>query len=113
MSGAWRRVLLGPKLDSGVWASLLSASGARSPQHILQYPVVVQRPLKRGPLPGPALGCRPGVGGVGGAGGGHIIPQSGLGLRGSMQVAKSPHSGPDHRVHPVRAHQLCNFGQMT
>lgn len=53
------------------------------------------------------------VGGVGGVGGGHIIPQSGLGLRGAMQVAKSPDVGPDHRVHPVCAHQLCDFGQMT
>lgn len=30
-------------------------------------------------------------------------------LGGSMQAAESPNSEPDHRVHPICAHQLCDF----
>lgn len=100
-----RRVLLVPKLGSGVWASLLSASGARFPQNVPRYPEVVQGLLRK-PLPGPALECSPEMGGAGGS---YFVLQSGLALGGSVQAAESPNSEPDHRVHPICAHQLCDF----
>lgn len=53
------------------------------------HPGVVQEPLKRRPLLGPAFD------GVGGAGGGSFIPHSGRGLGGSMQTAERPDSEPD------------------
>lgn len=47
--GGTEESFLGPELGSGVWASSLSASEVRPPQHVPRHLGVVQGPLERRP----------------------------------------------------------------